>query len=121
MSRPLELPRVLFVDDSEVMREVWSLMLSPLGFDIVLAQSGKHALHLARSRLPDVVITDMVMPEMTGIDLFNALLADSILCVVPVIFLTSGTFPDSRPRRDHWLNKDVAPGLLAGKIRSLLV
>lgn len=120
MSMPVVIPQVLLVDDNEIMREVWPLLLVPLGLNVITAHCGLRALDLARLRQPDVIVTDMMMPEMTGIDLFNILHADSVLRVVPIIFMTSGTFPDDRPCRNHWLNKDADPEQVAEKIRSLL-
>lgn len=120
MSTPVVKPQVLFVDDNEIMREVWPLLLVPLGFEVVTAHCGLRALDLARLRQPDVIVTDMMMPEMTGIDLFNILHADSVLRVVPVVFMTSGMFPDDRPCRNQWLNKNADPGQVAEKIRTLL-
>lgn len=77
-------------------------------------------MRVARICRPDVIVTDMTMPAMTGIDLFNALQADDVLHVIPVIFMTSGPFPSERPRRDCWLDKNTEPEQLAGKIRRLI-
>lgn len=118
-SRVLAL-RVLYVDDDEIMREVWPLHLGRLGFDVVVAEGATRALDLARFRMPDVIVTDMMMPGMTGIDLFHALRSDSTLSAVPVIFMTSGTFPPDRPAKDCWLGKDISPEELAEKILGLL-
>lgn len=120
MSKSAAVPHVLFVDDSEVMREVWPLLLRQLGFDVEVAEGGVTALDLARLRTPDIIVTDMMMPGMTGIDLYHVLRADSALMAVPVLFLTSGMFPPDRPQKDSWLGKDVAPEDLAKRIRSLL-
>jgi len=120
MSSPAVAPHVLYVDDNEIMREVWPLLLAPMGFDVVTADSGRRALHLARLRQPDVIVTDMMMPEMSGIDLFHALRLERSLSVVPVLFMTSGTFPFDRPQKECWLSKSISPEQLATKIRSLL-
>lgn len=111
---------MLFVDDDEIMREVWPLLLTPMGFDVVTADCGRRALHLARLRPPDAIVTDMMMPEMTGIDLFHALRLESSLNAVPVLFMTSGTFPVDRPPNECWLSKSINPEQLAARIRSLL-
>jgi len=120
MSSAAATPHVLFVDDDEAMREVWSLLLVPLGFDIMAVEDAPHALELLRRWLPNVIVTDMMMPGMTGIELFYTLRADEAFRAVPVIFMTSGPFPADRPQEDFWLGKDVSPEQLATKIRSVL-
>lgn len=70
MSNVAATPHVLFVDDDEVMREVWPLLLVPMGFDMLAVEDAQHALEVVRRWLPNVIVTDMMMPGMTGIDLF---------------------------------------------------
>jgi CheY-like chemotaxis protein len=67
---------ILVVDDEEAMRELFRRMLQRAGFSAVTAVNGRDALERFRERRIDAVITDMVMPEMDGIEVIRALLAE---------------------------------------------
>jgi DNA-binding NtrC family response regulator len=62
-------PVVLVVDDERVIADTLSIILSNSGFSTMTAYNGESALKLARANPPDLLITDVVMPGMTGIDL----------------------------------------------------
>jgi len=70
------LPAILVVDDDDGMRHLLRRMLERAGFAVVTAAHGREALERIRTRTIDVVITDMVMPEMDGIELTRALVAE---------------------------------------------
>jgi two-component system response regulator HydG len=65
--------RVLVVDDERAAREGLKKLLEQDGFRVEVAESGKHALEVADEFSPDVVVTDLKMPEMSGIELLHAL------------------------------------------------
>lgn len=62
---------ILFVDDDESLREVAQYHLSRAGYHVITAKNGKEALELFHKNRPDVIVSDIVMPEMDGIQLFN--------------------------------------------------
>ncbi len=62
-------PRVLIVDDERVIADTLSIILSKSGFEVMTAYDGSDALALATKAAPDLLISDVVMPEMSGIDL----------------------------------------------------
>jgi CheY-like chemotaxis protein len=62
-------PLVLVVDDERVIADTLSMILSRSGFSTMTAYDGAHALGLARNRRPDLLISDVMMPGMTGIEL----------------------------------------------------
>lgn len=66
-------PVVLIVDDEKVIADTLSIILSKSGFTTMTAYDGASALNLARKTSPDLLISDVVMPGMTGIDLAIAL------------------------------------------------
>ncbi len=81
--------RVLLVEDSRVLRGALCKLIASLGHDPVEANNGSEALALAAQQRPDLVITDLVMPEMGGIELIDRLHEHPDLRQVPVIVLTS--------------------------------
>jgi signal transduction histidine kinase/class 3 adenylate cyclase len=82
------LPLVLVVDDNADMRRYLNRLLCPK-FRIVLAKDGVEALDHARNNRPALILTDGMMPRMSGYDLLKALRAEQSLRSVPVIFLTA--------------------------------
>ncbi|MBI2425152.1 MAG: response regulator [Candidatus Hydrogenedentes bacterium] len=65
--------RILVVDDDPVSRKILSRHFSKVGFDVVSVESGKHALEELAGRRYDIVISDIVMPDMSGIDLLKSI------------------------------------------------
>jgi CheY-like chemotaxis protein len=67
------MPTILVIDDSADMRELLDRMLRRAGFDVVSAANGRMGLALFKSARPELVITDILMPEMEGIETLRAL------------------------------------------------
>jgi len=65
--------KILVVDDEEAMREVLDMRLSEWGFDVCLAEDGIQAKELLESHNPDIVISDVIMPRVSGMDLLRFL------------------------------------------------
>jgi DNA-binding NtrC family response regulator len=79
--------RIMVVDDEEAMREVLEMRLGEWGFDVRSAEDGRQAQELAQSYDPEIVISDVVMPEFSGIDLLRHLKDDR--ADRPVILVTA--------------------------------
>ncbi len=78
---------VLVVDDEPAMREVVAMRLADWGYDVCVADDGASAAELIRSRNPDLVISDVVLPDMTGLDLLANLTAGD--STRPVVLMTA--------------------------------
>jgi PleD family two-component response regulator len=87
---------VLVVDDDREDRELLCALLRPEGYRIVEAANGKEALAQATAERPDVVILDMMMPEMDGIEACRRLKSGPDTAPIPVLMLTGMTDRDSR-------------------------
>lgn len=81
-------PLVLAVDDSPDMRYLLTEVLSGAGYEVVGVPSAARALSLMLERLPDLVITDLLMPGMSGFSLRSAMLKRPSLAGIPVIILS---------------------------------
>lgn len=82
--------RVLIADDSRVMRQIVIRTLRQAGYDgweIIEAEDGAVALEVARRELPDLILSDWNMPEMSGLDLLEAINAEGL--DIPLAFVTS--------------------------------
>jgi CheY-like chemotaxis protein len=82
-------PLVLVVDDSAEMRDLLRDVLEPRGYEMETAASSGRALTLMTERVPDLVITDLMMPGMSGFSLRSLMLRRAELAAVPVIVLSA--------------------------------
>ena len=82
--------KVLVVDDDDEVREITSLALELMaGWDVESVPSGAAALASLRLRRPDVVLLDVMMPEMDGPTTFSRMQMDPQLCDIPVVLFTA--------------------------------
>jgi PAS domain S-box-containing protein len=81
--------RVLVVDDDLVQLKLTRLQLTQLGFEVIPASSGRDALRLAHSRGPDVVLSDVLMPELDGFQLCFEIRKDPRLARLPVVLASA--------------------------------
>ena len=102
--------RVLIVDDSEIIVNFLRMVLESEHYEVDTACDGVDGLAKARQSLPDLVITDSIMPGMDGFALLHALRADPATEAVPVIMLTAGDPHDP----DH-LVRDPQPDAFVKK------
>lgn len=117
-------PKVLLVDDYLDSLEVWALFLTAEGFDVNTAADGPSALRMVESTTPDVVVMDLDLPGMSGIDVARTLRAQAANARLPLIAVTghTGTKLDAAREAgfDAALVKPCAPDALTFQIRQLL-
>jgi signal transduction histidine kinase/CheY-like chemotaxis protein len=106
-----EKPRILVVDDEAANREWLKRILEPAGFGVILARGGREAIELAKSRKPDLVMLDLMMPEVTGFDVVEALRADEATKSTPIMVLTAKNLTEADIRQ---LNGHVSTILRRG-------
>ncbi len=80
--------KILLVDDSKFLRLATERALARAGYEVSTAMDGEHALQLAREKMPDVILLDMLLPKMTGPDVLKALKKDPATAGIAVIVLT---------------------------------
>lgn len=83
------MPLVLVVDDEEHIRTLLRFSLEREGFQVVTAGDGAEGLKLARTRRPDLIILDVMLPEKSGLEFCKAVRADQELREIPVIMLSA--------------------------------
>lgn len=86
---------ILLADDSADERGYLSQLLIERGYEVKLAADGNEALEAAHQRPPDLLIADITMPRLDGFALMKAIRAESVLCELPVIFLSARTGEDA--------------------------
>lgn len=87
---------ILVVDDVAENRAVAVAMLAQLGFDVIEAANGADALHMAKVRKPDLILLDLVMPGMDGLEVTRRLRALPALAHVPVIAVSASASADDQ-------------------------
>ncbi|HYM96350.1 MAG TPA: response regulator, partial [Candidatus Sulfotelmatobacter sp.] len=102
---------VLVVDDEAANRDWLKRLLEPAGFGVILATGGREAIRLARTRKPDLVLLDLMMPEVTGFDVVEALRETESTRSTPVMVLTAKTLTEEDIRQ---LNGHVSTILRRG-------
>jgi DNA-binding response OmpR family regulator len=80
---------ILVVDDEFDILTTWRLVLQMEGYEVVTASNGAAALEAARTRRPDLIITDWMMPKMDGVALIRELARDEALAPVPVVLMSA--------------------------------
>ena len=110
---------VLVADDEPAVREVLSQVVEDLGHDVIQARDGEEAWELARARRPNLVVTDHMMPRLSGLDLCRRLRGDEMLGGVPIILL-SAVLPHGAPEAYAFLHKPFEITEFEGLIRKAL-
>jgi len=117
--------RVLLVDDSETVIQFEKLILRGMGFDISVAKNGRLALEQVAAQPPDLILLDIMMPEMDGVETLRHLKENSDSKSIPVIMVTTKGDPEMVERAteagcDDYITKPVDKIELLEKVRKHL-
>lgn len=92
----MEPARILVIEDDYIVARTIERCLHGAEYAITLASRGDKGLHLARQAPPDLVILDIVMPDMDGYQVCRAMRADPLLAEIPILFLTARVKPQDK-------------------------
>jgi DNA-binding response OmpR family regulator len=84
-----EMKKILFIDDNPVDRTIIERLLLKYNFKVFLAESAKDGLSIAEEEKPDLIILDILLPGISGIEVCKKLKNKEATCHIPVIFYTS--------------------------------
>ena len=117
--------RILVVDDEAHITGVLSLKLVNAGFDVTTASDGEEALELVETSPPDMIITDLQMPYLSGIELATRLKANERTAGIPVLMLTARGYALSSEdlaatNIKEVLSKPFSPRHILARVQELL-
>jgi len=118
-------PLLLIADDNPINLDILQARLAGHGYEIATAADGEEALAVARERQPDLVLLDIMMPKLDGLEVSRRLKADAGLPFIPIIMVTAKT--DSQDvvagleaGGDEYLAKPVDQAALVARVKSML-
>ncbi|GAB4264294.1 MAG: diguanylate cyclase [Pararhodobacter sp.] len=117
--------RILIVDDMATNRIILKVKLNAACHETIQAENGMQALAMARAEQPKLILLDMVLPDISGIEVCRRLRLDPATRHIPVLIITASGDRDSRLRAleagaDEFLTKPLNEVILLARIRSLL-
>ncbi len=80
---------ILLVDDSKLLRMANARLLAKAGYEVLTAADGEEGLRIVQSRVPDVLVLDMMLPKISGVEVLRAVRSNPTTQALPVIVLTS--------------------------------
>lgn len=117
--------RILTVDDSATVRRALGSTLRDAGYDVLEAENGEAALELIGSQPIDMLVTDLNMPKLNGLDLIEKVRNLPGFRFLPIIMLTTESKPSQNPDGKRigasgWLTKPFKPEQVLGVIRLVM-
>ncbi len=117
--------RILVVDDVADNVEILRMRLTSLGYEVVVAGDGEQALERVAADLPDLILLDIMMPKIDGLEVVRRLKADAALPFIPVILVTAKATPRDivaglDAGGDDYLTKPIDHGALVARVRAML-
>ena len=114
--------KVLVIEDDELVSRMYNKALLAFGHEVEMARNGIEGLEKAKSFGPDIVLCDVMMPEMNGLEVLRTLKKDKQLKNIPVVMLTnlSGTYDAKMAKEggacDYLVKSEYRPMEIAKKI-----
>ena len=116
--------RVLVVDDEPAVRGMLTVALEMAGFDVIEAESASSALHEIADSVPDLMLIDWMMPQITGLELCRRLRRNPDTASIPLILLTAREEENAKITglevADDYITKPFSPRELVARLKAIL-
>ncbi len=116
---------ILVVDDEQDLLDLIEYNLRKEGFQVLKAENGQDAIHIAKEMKPDLVLLDIMMPQMDGIEVCDRMREDPDLKQIPIIFLTARSDEKTEVEglnkgADDFITKPISTTKLISRIKAVL-
>src|SRR4030042_1765233 len=117
--------KILVVDDDDRNLRLMTLLLTSFGYDVVTASNGKEALEKVHETPPDVILLDVMMPQIDGFGVAKQLKKEEETKIIPIVMATALNEVEDREKAreagaDDFLNKPVDKTELRARVQSLI-
>ena len=118
--------RVVYIEDEQEMIDLVRLILNRRGFEIIGANGGRDGLDMVRQIIPDLVLLDLMMPDMDGWDVYQQMKADDLTQNIPVIVVTAKAQSIDKvlglhiAKVDDYISKPFSPQELVDSLEKVL-
>jgi DNA-binding response OmpR family regulator len=117
--------RALIVEDSRTIAAILKHYLQLEGYEVLVASDGVAGLETARREQPNLIVTDLNLPGMDGLEMVRALRSDARTHAIAIFMLTSDESPETEQQAraagaDDYILKPVEPARLAARVRAVM-
>jgi DNA-binding response OmpR family regulator len=118
--------RILLVEDDRFLRRACEASLRQRGFTVIAAADGEEGLRQARAEHPDLILLDLLMPKLAGVEVLRALKAEPATKSIPVLILSNSSREQdvaevsSLGAVDYWVKADLSLKELGDRVARLL-
>lgn len=118
--------KIMIVEDDVFIRDIYQVKFSREGFDVIIAEDGIKALEILKDVVPDIIMLDIIMPYMNGMEVLKKIKAIEALKDVPVIMLTNISEKEKVDEglelgiADYLIKSHFTPSEVLAKVNSLL-
>lgn len=121
----IDAPKILIIDDEPDIIEFLSYNFKKRGFEVFSANDGIQGLNALESCIPDIIVTDILMPNMNGISMCKQLKSNERFKKIPVVFLSATTDAYQmtcaiEAGGDHYFSKPIKMSVLSERITEIL-
>lgn len=119
--------QVIYIEDEQEMIDLVRLILSRKGFEVIGATGGRDGLDLVRQKMPDLVLLDLMMPDMDGWDVYQQMKSDESTKEIPVIVVTAKAQSIDKvlglhiAKVDDYISKPFSPQELVESVEKVLL
>lgn len=117
---------ILLIEDDEFLAELYATKLTLEGFDVILAIDGEKGLKMIKTKKPDLILLDIILPKMDGFEVLKAMKADKSLKKTPIILLTNLSQKDEVKKglalgaNDYLIKAHFMPSEVVKKIKQTI-
>lgn len=118
--------KIMIVEDDVFVMDIYQTKFSQEGYEVVSAKDGVEALQLLETEIPDIILLDIVMPHMDGLEMLRKLKAQEKLQNIPIILLTNLSQKEEVDEglglgaNDYLIKSHFTPSEVSQKVRQLL-